>query len=77
MPNICNYCGSDRAFCMKKFLLFFIFAAASLLVGLLAVRFLFGGDEDTWICVNDQWVRHGNPNNPMPQTGCGSGGEKQ
>jgi len=36
----------------------------------LVVRFIFGGPEDSWICVNDQWVKHGNPRNPAPQSGC-------
>lgn len=37
----------------------------------LSARFLIGGNEDDWICVNNQWVKHGNPKAPMPQTGCG------
>jgi hypothetical protein len=40
------------------------------LSGLFVIRFLFGGDEDTWICVNNQWVKHGNPNAPIPLMGC-------
>jgi hypothetical protein len=44
-----------------------IIAAVIVLIGL---RFL-GGDEDTWICTNNQWTKHGNPASPMPQTGCG------
>lgn len=43
----------------------------------LAVRFLIGGNEDTWICVNEQWVRHGHPKNPPPQNRCGNGGIKE
>jgi len=27
--------------------------------------------EDTWICDNGQWVKHGNPSQAMPATGCG------
>lgn len=41
-----------------------------ILGGLLAVRFLLGGDEDTWICAGGQWVKHGNPNTSQPQTPC-------
>jgi len=29
------------------------------------------GDEDTWICEKNQWVRHGNPDAEKPLTGCG------
>lgn len=36
----------------------------------LAVRF-FTGEEDTWICVNSGWIKHGNPIAPKPQVGCG------
>lgn len=32
---------------------------------------MIGGGEDTWICSNGQWVKHGKPSKPMPQTGCG------
>jgi len=42
-----------------------------LLSGLFAVRFLLGGDEDTWICKNNQWVKHGSPNTPVPTEDCG------
>jgi len=55
---------------MKKLgliILILIILAASLL----AIRFIFGGSEDDWICVNDQWVKHGVPSRPMPTSGCG------
>lgn len=42
-----------------------------LVIFVVAIRFL-GGDEDAWICVNDQWVRHGNPAELMPESGCGA-----
>ncbi len=35
------------------------------------LRFVIGGPEDDWICVDDQWVKHGMPAQPMPTTGCG------
>lgn len=54
---------------MRK--IFLIFIALILIFGaLLAVRFLIGGPEDTWICDNGQWVKHGNPSAPMPTSGC-------
>jgi len=36
-----------------------------------AVLLLLRGDEDTWICENGQWVKHGNPSAPMPSQSCG------
>lgn len=49
-----------------------------LAIFVIGVRF-FGGDEDLWICDNGQWVKHGNPLTPMPDSGCGqatNNGEK-
>ncbi len=54
---------------LKKCLPFIIVAALIALV--LFVRFGLGGNEDTWLCDNGQWVRHGNPSAPMPATSCG------
>lgn len=57
---------------MKKFLIPFIVVVAIGLGGLFVARFLFGGNEDDWICVNNEWVKHGNPIASMPLTGCGN-----
>jgi len=35
---------------------------------IIGARFLSG--EDTWICQNGQWVKHGVPEAPMPTTPC-------
>lgn len=35
------------------------------------IRFFIGGPEDTWICQNGEWVKHGNPSAPMPAEPCG------
>jgi hypothetical protein len=56
---------------MKKFLIPLLIVVAIGLVGLLTARFLFGGNEDDWICQSGEWVRHGNPSASMPLTGCG------
>lgn len=45
-------------------------------VAIVAIRFFLGGDEDTWICQNGVWVKHGNPSQPMPETGCGEQGRE-
>ena len=34
------------------------------------VRFVIGGPEDDWICVEGQWVKHGSPSAPMPEGEC-------
>jgi hypothetical protein len=35
------------------------------------MRFVIGGPEDDWICVDSGWVKHGAPATPKPETGCG------
>lgn len=35
---------------------------------ILGAKFLSG--EDTWICENNQWVKHGNPSSSMPTDPC-------
>lgn len=55
---------------MKKFWL--IILILFILAGLwLFLRFVIGGPEDSWICVDGRWVKHGNPRDPMPTKGCG------
>ncbi|MCL4339030.1 GerMN domain-containing protein [Patescibacteria group bacterium] len=49
------------------FLLVLIMLGAGLI---LSLRFLTGGDEDTWICQNGTWIKHGNPSRPMPSENC-------
>jgi len=36
-----------------------------------ALRFLIGGSEDDWICVDGEWIKHGVPSAPMPTKPCG------
>jgi spore germination protein GerM len=43
-----------------------LLAAAAIVVGLR----LLGGDEDTWLCRDGQWVKHGNPSSPKPTAPC-------
>ncbi|OIO45805.1 hypothetical protein COX24_00590 [bacterium (Candidatus Gribaldobacteria) CG23_combo_of_CG06-09_8_20_14_all_37_87_8] len=41
-----------------------------LLVIVTAVLVILRGDEDTWLCVQGQWVQHGNPSSKMPTSTC-------
>ncbi len=47
--------------------------AATLLfiVGTALIIIRFTSPEDTWTCQNGVWVKHGNPSNAKPETGCG------
>ena len=54
---------------MKKIVLVIVILAIGAL-GFSAARFLMGGGEDTWICQNYEWVRHGNPKSPKPTEPC-------
>jgi hypothetical protein len=51
---------------MKKIL----FILLALFLIWLFVRFVLGGPEDDWICVDGQWVKHGSPATPRPQEEC-------
>lgn len=52
----------DRKF-IFLIILFFILA------GVAALIFL-RGNEDTWLCQNGEWVKHGNPSSLAPAEGC-------
>ncbi|MFA6131622.1 MAG: DUF333 domain-containing protein [Patescibacteria group bacterium] len=50
-----------------------------ILIGLVVVFLVlvvvrFASPEDTWICSEGQWVKHGNPSAEMPTSGCGDEG---
>lgn len=51
-----------------KVIIVLFFLLASFLV---LARLFVGGGEDTWICVDGEWVKHGVPSAPMPTGGCG------
>jgi len=50
---------------MKKKIIILLFVIA---IGIFA---FFRLQEDTWLCVDGKWVKHGVPSAPMPETGCG------
>lgn len=54
---------------MDKFLWALVLILIVAGITVVSIRF-FGGDEDAWICQNNQWVKHGNPSAPMPTTAC-------
>lgn len=54
---------------MKKIFIFIV-----LVIGVV-VLVILRGNEDTWICVNGEWAKHGNPSFSKPTVSC-SGKEK-
>jgi hypothetical protein len=56
---------------MKKAFLIVLTSLAVLGVVAFCLRFLIGGPEDTWICENGEWVKHGKPSAPAPIEPCG------
>ena len=56
---------------MSKLIIAVFIAIFLLLSSLLFVRFFLGGNEDTWICQDNEWIKHGNPQAPKPESGCG------
>lgn len=51
---------------MKKVIIIIIL----IIVVWFVIRFVFGGSEDTWICVEGEWIKHGVPNASMPDKPC-------
>ena len=51
----------------------------SLVILVLAViAFLrFSSSEDTWLCENGEWIKHGNPSEAQPVTSCVGSNDKQ
>ena len=41
-----------------------------LAVAISVLRFGLGGDEDSWLCENGQWVAHGHPQQSQPTNPC-------
>lgn len=54
----------------------FIIVAAVVVIAIVALAFL-RGEEDTWLCVNSQWIKHGNPKSSMPEGPCGNSVNQQ
>lgn len=54
---------------MKKRL--FFLGGALVLTIIFFCRFILGGLEDSWICDNGQWIKHGKPSYPKPENPCG------
>jgi len=50
---------------ITKLLILILIAVVLFIIG---ARFLSG--EDSWMCNDGQWVKHGNPSLPMPISGC-------
>lgn len=51
---------------MKKIIIF----GLVIIIAVFAVRFIFGGNEDAWICEEGLWVKHGNPAGAKPTKPC-------
>ncbi|MFA5029606.1 MAG: DUF333 domain-containing protein [Patescibacteria group bacterium] len=54
---------------LKK-IVFIIFVIVVVVAGAIFSLMLLRGEEDTWICDDGQWVRHGSPSAPMPTKPC-------
>ena len=54
---------------MKKSLLkLILFILIAVILFIIGARFVSG--EDSWMCSDGQWVKHGNPSLPMPTSEC-------
>lgn len=55
---------------MERILSRRIIVVAVLVLGIIALALWLRGSEDTWLCVDGRWVRHGNPASSAPATPC-------
>ncbi len=55
-----------------KIILVAVTTVAVIAVSALVLRLIVGGNEDTWLCQGNQWVKHGNPSAQIPNTPCGT-----
>jgi putative hemolysin len=55
---------------MKKILLYVILILAVVVLAIVIIRLLT--PEDTWLCQDGGWVKHGHPAADKPATGCGA-----
>jgi len=55
---------------MKKKFIYVLIIVFAVIGIVLAIRFL-SGPEDTWLCQDGRWLKHGQPSAPMPVSGCG------
>lgn len=53
-----------------RWVIFLIFFLVLITCVFFIVRFFFGGSEDAWLCINNEWVAHGNPAEAKPTHGC-------
>jgi len=60
----------DKRKSNKRLLIIIIIFLLLLILALSLVY--FKGKEDSWVCENGQWVKHGNPTEPMPDYPCGT-----
>lgn len=54
----------------KKNILKIFTIIAVVFLALFFIRFVIGGPEDDWICVEGEWIKHGMPSAPMPTGPC-------
>lgn len=55
---------------LGKSIFIFLGGFVALILCIFILRFVLGGDEDSWICKNGQWVKHGNPSYTKPTVSC-------
>lgn len=53
-----------------RYILIVLLVLLVLVMSLFIVRFILGGNEDTWICEQGHWIKHGSPSQPVPQVLC-------
>ena len=56
---------------LSKSTLLCIGGLIALFLLIFTLRFILGGNEDSWMCQNNKWVAHGHPSYAKPNDPCG------
>lgn len=56
---------------MKKNIIIIILSVIIVVLAIFMLRFILSGKEDSWICENGEWIKHGNPSEAHPDLPCG------
>lgn len=65
----CENCKNGGACTCKKYIYYFLEGVLALVI-IIGLAVKMTSKEDTWLCENGQWIKHGNPSASMPTEKC-------
>ena len=74
MIKKCESCQNGGACTCKKYIYYFLEGILALVI-IIGLAVKMTSKEDTWLCENGQWTKHGNPSAQKPTEKCGDNAE--